>query len=53
MDEIEKPYKLEDIQRIIVELTLGREPENDKEREIKAELDEAMAKGYMIDLPLE
>lgn len=53
MDEKEKPYKLEDKQRIIVDITLGKEPENEEERILKQEIDEAIAKGYMIDLPFE
>lgn len=45
---------LEGMQKVILDLANGvREPENDEERELLAEIKEAEEKGYMLDLPFD
>jgi hypothetical protein len=50
-----EPYeKLEGMQRVIIDLTLGhREPANEAERKLLKEIDEIKKRGYIIDLPLD
>lgn len=53
-NQIPADYKLPKDQRLIVDLALGsKEPENEFERELLAEIKEIEAKGNMIDLPFE
>ena len=52
-DEEEPEGELEKLQKLILDLHLGRrKPENDEERKILKEIRDAEAKGYTIDLPL-
>lgn len=48
-----KPEKLDKKQRAIVDLTLGKEPKTEDEKQLFAEIAEIKSKGRIVDLPFD